>query len=220
MRISFDTQEDTYEDALAVLHRAYGRRGPARKPDASQAGATPEKTVATKKAPSHERNKTAAKRPSATSNVVTSTEARGRGEMSAPPVRQKRSTSEPATGKARPMRRTAKGSARKAAPSKAATSKAAQGEKAAGTSVTAKKPGTTGAVTRKAARGRAPSESVAERQRRLTRTKSAAGLATNVAPPGQSEAVRAWARAQGLSVSDRGRMPASVIAAFEAAHKA
>lgn len=220
MRISFDTQEDTYEDALAVLHRAYGRRGPARKPEASQAGATPGKIVATKTTPSPERGKTAAKRPAETSRVVTSTEARGGGEMSAPPVSRKRSTSEPATGKARPMRRAVKGSARKAAPSKVATSKAAQGERAADTSVTAKKPGTTGAVTRKAARGRAPSAPVAERQRRLTRKKSAPGLATNVAPPGQSEAVRAWARAQGMSVSDRGRMPASVIAAFEAAHKA
>jgi hypothetical protein len=30
--------------------------------------------------------------------------------------------------------------------------------------------------------------------------------------------VRAWARAQGLKVSDRGRIPADVLARFEAAH--
>jgi hypothetical protein len=30
--------------------------------------------------------------------------------------------------------------------------------------------------------------------------------------------VRAWAREQGMQVSDRGRMPATVIAAYEKAH--
>lgn len=30
--------------------------------------------------------------------------------------------------------------------------------------------------------------------------------------------VRAWARAQGLKVSDRGRIPANVLAQYEAAH--
>jgi Lsr2 len=30
--------------------------------------------------------------------------------------------------------------------------------------------------------------------------------------------VRAWARAQGLKVSDRGRIPADVLATYEAAH--
>jgi hypothetical protein len=30
--------------------------------------------------------------------------------------------------------------------------------------------------------------------------------------------VRAWARAQGLSVSDRGRIPADVLARYESAH--
>jgi hypothetical protein len=184
MRISFDTQEDTYEDALAVLHRAYGRRGPARKRHESRAGAEPEKVVAAKKASSH-----------------------------------KRSTSEAATGKVRSVRGTARKRARKVAPSKAAAGKVAQVEEAAATSATAKKPGTDGAVKRKTARKRAPLESVAERPRRVTRKKTSAGLAANVAPPGQSEAVRAWARAQGMPVSDRGRMSAGVIAAYEAAHK-
>jgi len=34
---------------------------------------------------------------------------------------------------------------------------------------------------------------------------------------GQSD-VRAWARAQGLKVSDRGRIPADVLAKYESAH--
>jgi hypothetical protein len=190
MRISFDTQEDSYEDALAVLRRAYGRQGPARQRDESRAGAEPQKVVAAKKASTHARDKRAAERPSETAEVGT------------------RSTSESATGKARPARRTARKGATKVAP-----------RKAAAPSATAKRPGTKGAVTRKAGRRRAPSESVAERPRRVTRKKTPAGPAANVAPPGQSEAVRAWARAEGMTVSDRGRMPASVITAYEAAHR-
>ncbi len=34
----------------------------------------------------------------------------------------------------------------------------------------------------------------------------------------QTTAIRAWARANGYEVSDRGRLPATVMEAFEAAH--
>ena len=40
----------------------------------------------------------------------------------------------------------------------------------------------------------------------------------NVAPPGQSDKIRAWARSQGMQVADAGRMSAAVIAAYEAHH--
>jgi hypothetical protein len=40
----------------------------------------------------------------------------------------------------------------------------------------------------------------------------------NVAPPGQSEAIRAWARSQGMQVADAGRLSAAVIAAYQAQH--
>lgn len=36
----------------------------------------------------------------------------------------------------------------------------------------------------------------------------------------QLQAIRAWARSQGHEVSDRGRVPAQVVAAFEEAHRA
>ncbi len=39
------------------------------------------------------------------------------------------------------------------------------------------------------------------------------------APPASAAEVRAWAREQGLAVSDRGRVPADVRAAYEAAHR-
>lgn len=37
--------------------------------------------------------------------------------------------------------------------------------------------------------------------------------------PEQLAAIRAWARRQGMQVSDRGRLPASVLNAYEEAHK-
>ena len=33
-----------------------------------------------------------------------------------------------------------------------------------------------------------------------------------------TNAIREWARGEGMKVSDRGRVPGSVIAAYEAAH--
>jgi hypothetical protein len=38
------------------------------------------------------------------------------------------------------------------------------------------------------------------------------------APRHDQSAVRAWARAQGIKVSDRGRIPADVLARYHAAH--
>ena len=38
---------------------------------------------------------------------------------------------------------------------------------------------------------------------------------SNIAPPGQADAIRAWARTQGLEVKQAGRLPASVIQAYQ-----
>jgi hypothetical protein len=48
------------------------------------------------------------------------------------------------------------------------------------------------------------------RARRGTRRTAARG--------GSSADVRAWAKAQGLAVSERGRIPAEIVAQYEAAH--
>ena len=37
---------------------------------------------------------------------------------------------------------------------------------------------------------------------------------SNIAPPGQADAIRAWARAQGMEVKQAGRLPAAVIQAY------
>ncbi len=40
----------------------------------------------------------------------------------------------------------------------------------------------------------------------------------NVAPPGQADVVRAWARAQGMHVKPAGRLSAAVVSAYNEAH--
>ena len=165
MRVSFDTQQDSYEDALAVLRRAYGRRGPVRK----QVDATPE------------------------------------GHAEADEVAESASDSAAAV--------------KKASASKSTTSRVSATKKAATKKAPTKKPPTKKPPTKKTATRKASPVPIAKRPGRATRGEvGATGAVTNVAPPGQSEAVRAWAREQGMQVSDRGRMPASVIAAYEKAH--
>ena len=40
----------------------------------------------------------------------------------------------------------------------------------------------------------------------------------NIAPPGQAEVVRAWARTQEMQVKPAGRLSAAVVSAYHAAH--
>ena len=40
----------------------------------------------------------------------------------------------------------------------------------------------------------------------------------NIAPPGQADVVRAWARGQGMKVKPAGRLSAAVVSAYNAAH--
>ena len=169
VRITIDTREDSYEDALGVLRRAYGRHRVARKTeeslravDSSEGGAV----------------------------------AKESGTRSASVGRKDASLRRgPARGGGRPAAK--RTSATRAAAVESPVSKSA------GKSANA----------RKAARG-APTggRSAAPRKR------TAAGVAANTAPRGESEAVRAWAKDQGMQVRARGRMPANVIAAYLEAH--
>lgn len=53
--------------------------------------------------------------------------------------------------------------------------------------------------------------------RRVGRS-SAARPARSRGPRNNSSAIRAWAAEQGLAVSERGRIPAAVVAKYQAAH--
>ena len=171
MRITIDTRDDSYEDALGVLRRAYGRHRLPRKPEEPpaipeavelrSAGAVAQESdnrsasggrradAGPKKSPAKATKKTAAKRTPASQADARSTVSKS-------------------------------------------TVKRASGKKAG-------------------RRASAPGRPGAPRKR------SASGTA-NTAPRGESEAVRAWAREQGMQVRKRGRMPAQVISAYLEAH--
>jgi len=38
---------------------------------------------------------------------------------------------------------------------------------------------------------------------------------SNIAPPGQADAIRAWAKTRGMKVKQAGRLPAVVIQAYQ-----
>ena len=172
VQITIDTREDSYEDALGVLRRAYGRHRLVRKSENLPA------------AP----------------DAVDVSPGGGAVEES-----DNRSASGAARGDSGSRSPSAKGTRRSAAKRTPATKAAAE---APVSKSTVKK-----ASGKKAAR-RAP----AHGRPGAPRKRSASGVAANAAPPGQSEAVRAWAQEQGMQVSARGRMPANVISAYLEAH--
>jgi Lsr2 protein len=171
MRITFDTREDSYEDALGVLRRAYGRHVLPRKKEESSGP-----------------NEQVESAPRAAPRKATRRSATGRGGKEA----GHRTRSANGSGKPGSDRVSATRAVVVEPPATMSTAKKAPGKKAVARS----------ARTAQGGLG-------APRQR----------VAANTAPPGRSEAIRSWARAQGMQVSARGRMPAKVIAAFLDAHK-
>ena len=173
MRITIDTREDSYEDALGVLRRAYGRHRLARKTGESPVGEAVDM-----------------------SNGGSVSEESGK--------------------------RSAAGAGRKGAGVGKSSAKGTRGSPA-GTSAT--RAAAVGApvsksTSRKTADKRAaPSAPSAQRRRGASRKRATSDVAANTAPRGQSQTVRAWAQEQGLQVRAKGRMPATVIAAYREAHK-
>ena len=172
MRITIDTGEDSYADALGVLRRAYGRHRLTRKAEESPA-ITEAVDVSSGSGVAEESD-----------NRFASGAGRGDAGLSKPSAK--------GTKKSAAKRSTATKAAARASVSKSANRRAS-GKKAARRAPAHGRPG-------------AP------------RKRSASGVAANAAPPGQSEAVRAWAQEQGMQVSARGRMPANVISAYLEAH--
>ncbi len=172
MRISIDTREDSYEDALGVLRRAYGRHGIARKPEESPA------------VPEAVDSSTGGKAADASGNRSASGAGRVDAGSRTPPAKRTKKAA---------AKRTPAPKAAAQTPASKATAKRASGKKTARSVPASGRPGG-------------------------SRKRSTSRVAANVAPPGQSEAVRAWAQAQGIQVSNRGRMPAKAIAAYLEAH--
>ncbi|MGN6130940.1 MAG: Lsr2 family DNA-binding protein [Nocardioidaceae bacterium] len=75
-----------------------------------------------------------------------------------------------------------------------------------------------GKTPRRTSKGTARSKAAGKRPSASSKTATITGGPANVAPPGMSEVIRTWATEQGLTVSDRGRLPAHVIASYRDAH--
>jgi hypothetical protein len=60
---------------------------------------------------------------------------------------------------------------------------------------------------------RAPAKQASARNK--TKSTTSMNPAPNIAPPGQAEVIRAWAKTQGLKVKQAGRLPAAVIQAYQ-----
>jgi hypothetical protein len=73
-----------------------------------------------------------------------------------------------------------------------------------------------------ARRGRRPASAGATASARTPRSRPAAAASGGQNGPKRSDlpTIRSWAQASGLSVGDRGRIPATVIEAYDAAHGA
>jgi hypothetical protein len=82
--------------------------------------------------------------------------------------------------------------------------------------------GKTKAVAKKSRSPKSTQGSTAPAPRRAPAGKTTATSGVdrrpNVAPPGQAEVVRAWARTQGMQVKPAGRLSAAVVSAYNAAH--
>jgi Lsr2 len=172
MRITIDTREDTYEDALGVLRRAYGRHRLLRKPEESPA--VPEAV---------DLGSAAALAEESDNRPASGAVRRDAGSRKRPAKGSRKSET----------KRSPAITAVAESPAAKATVKRASGKKTVRRASTPGRPG-------------AP------------RKRTASGGAVNVAPRGQSEAVRAWAQEQGMQVHTRGRMPAKVISAYLEAH--
>ena len=97
-----------------------------------------------------------------------------------------------------------------------ATTAARSTKRSAGPVATTKR--RAGGTAKSASRRSAKGKRTVERLSDSATAASASGAAANVAPPGMSEAIRAWALEEGITVGDRGRLPAHVIAAYRDAH--
>jgi hypothetical protein len=197
MKVTVDTRHDSLEEALATIHAAFGSitRQPAPVPVAKES-ATP--LAATRPVAKRSGSrKPAAARPGsnrpramkATTKIVAADPPAPLVDVSAAPANRTHVAAPSAETSPRtvPTKNAAKGA------SKAVTVKRASGSKSSATT--------------------APAKKVSARHGR--RSMSSMNPSSNIAPPGQADAIRAWAKTQGMDVKQAGRLPAVVIQAYQ-----
>jgi len=214
MKVAIDTRYDTLEEALAVVALAFraSAQGATRKPKRSAKQAASGRKTG--------RRRAALAEPKA---ADTATSAAGAGPSETTGLRPRAGTRK-TLGQKAPVAKTA---TTNAPPKKSTTRKAVTTGPV--TSGAVAEPGTAeNAAGSKASTTRTVPESASAngsggRTKRVSAKKTEAARArppkpSNVAPPGQSDTIRAWARSQGMQVADAGRMSAAVIAAYKAHH--
>jgi hypothetical protein len=211
MKVAIDTRYDTLEEALAVVALAF---------ETSAKGATSKPKRAAKQAAS-------GRKPGSQSSAVAEAKEAAATTDAASPSETTGSRRRTGTSKSAARKATVAKSATTAPPKKSTSRKAVATGPA--TSGTVAEPGTaTKAAASKASATRAVSKSAnangsGVKTKRVAPTKAnpaqtQSPTPANVAPPGQSDKIRAWARSQGMQVADAGRLSAAVIAAYKAGH--
>ena len=217
MKIAIDTRHDTLEEALAVVALAFesSGKGPNSKANrpAKQATSGPESTpgkcrcVPNLKQSPQDRHRATRASPTA-QRVVRVPERRllERQQLQRLWRRTRRPRSRWLASQSQ-RERPHQATVRKSSPAKKAA--AAAKAPAAKKSVPKSAPANAKSLTAKR---------VADKRTTAKQAKARTSKPTNVAPPGQSDTIRAWARSKGMQVGDAGRMSAAVIAAYNAEH--
>jgi hypothetical protein len=211
MKVAIDTRYDTLEEALAVVALAF---------EASAKGATRKPTRAAKKPTSGRkpgRRGAALAEPKASDlarDAVSASETTGsrRRTGTRKTAARKATVAKTATTNAPPRKSTT----RKAVATDPVPSGTDAEPDTATTAATSKASATRTVSKSASANGSVKPKRVAAKQANPAQAQPP--KPANVAPPGQSEAIRAWARSQGMQVADAGRMSAAVIAAYQAHH--
>lgn len=214
MKVTFDTRHDTLEESLAVVALAFksSGQGAASKPRRPAKQAAFGQTARGRRAGSAE--------PAAASTsteAASSSEAKGsRRRAGTEKTAARESTAKRTPQKDAPI---TKSTTRKAVATSSGTS-GTVAERGPTKAAATKTPATSRPVSRGAtANGTGPkARQVAAKKVTPTKAKAQSSKPANVAAPGQSDTIRAWARSQGMQVADAGRMSAAVIAAYNAQH--
>ena len=196
MKVMVDTRHDSLEEALATVRAAFGSSTTkptadrvAGKNTTSPAGVRPAKRAKSRRATAAAPGTKRSPGKGSAKQAVTAGQAAPGLDVSAVPAKDTyvaAPSADPA-GQRVPAKKSTKRTLKAAPVAKAAVSKSA------GKRAPAKK------------------QSV----RNGAKSPKSINQTSNIAPPGEADAIRAWARTQGMEVKQAGRLPAAVINAYQ-----
>jgi len=196
MKVTVDTRHDSLEEALSTVHAAFGST--TTKPAAdrvaarnrtSPAGVRPAKRAGSPTGAAAEPGTKRSSVKRSAKKAVTAGQAAPALEVSAVPAKKTHVAEPPAdpAGQRAPARKLTKRTSKAASVARASVSTSAS--------------------------KRAPAKK--QSVRNGTKSTESINRTSNIAPPGEADAIRAWARTQGMEVKQAGRLPAAVIQAYQ-----